>query len=532
MALGCSPKPSPPPAAVAGEAAVTPDPGDEEDVQLLDPGVEPRRLLRLDAARGTREEWLVTYDETLDTDGRTVVVASARPVSTLLLDLELEEVDGGERVYDLRVGLAPTATRTGFFAQGTLVVDERGRALDYTLEYVLQRSDGELVPVEAPPHTTETRGLSLLPTLLVPMPREAVGVGAEWTLTESVPLAEEGLALTAKSSYRLVALRPDTADVRVRLSSHTAGNGESVRAMSLNQERTISLGSSRVLSPQRTSELARVDTQDGETLRITKSTHLRPLEERWFGVIPVIETLSFTFFDRPAWCLSLRGPRQGRFPTPAGPARLVGECEAGTPVGIWTSYHEDRQTKRIEGRFESGLPMGRWTQYGVDGSPLGSFELDAGTGTVTEWWPDGGKRFEIGLRSGLPDGPFTTWHANGKVQLRGQFHRGQRDGQWEALDPAGAQIGTATHDHGCRVVRDVLEDSPAARGGLRDDDIVVRVGKTDVGSQKEVGEAVARVGDRTVRVVVLRDGKRVSLKVEPEHGRLGISMTCGVVRSS
>ena len=68
---------------------------------------------------------------------------------------------------------------------------------------------------------------------------------------------------------------------------------------------------------------------------------------------------------------------------------------------------------------------------------------------------------------------------------------------------------------GAEVVN-VVEGGPAQRGGMREGDVVVKVGDRDVHSSDELVVAVRNAGaDADVPVTVVRDGGRVELTVKP-----------------
>lgn len=69
---------------------------------------------------------------------------------------------------------------------------------------------------------------------------------------------------------------------------------------------------------------------------------------------------------------------------------------------------------------------------------------------------------------------------------------------------------------GAEVVN-VAEGGPAQRGGMREGDVVVKVGERDIHSSDELVVAVRNAGaDGDVPITVVRDGGRVELSVRPE----------------
>lgn len=73
------------------------------------------------------------------------------------------------------------------------------------------------------------------------------------------------------------------------------------------------------------------------------------------------------------------------------------------------------------------------------------------------------------------------------------------------------------------LVQHVAADSPAAKGGLKKFDVIVKFGAAEVGSLEAIAEQIERVKDKETTVEVVRGGKRVELKVTPEkRSELGL----------
>ena len=94
--------------------------------------------------------------------------------------------------------------------------------------------------------------------------------------------------------------------------------------------------------------------------------------------------------------------------------------------------------------------------------------------------------------------------------------------------PAGAAIGASVRDvteaerqqgtlhvEGA-IVENVRDESPAARGGLQPDDLIVELDGERVRSARQLGRLVSEtpVG-RSVKAVVVRDGERMDLELTP-----------------
>ena len=84
-----------------------------------------------------------------------------------------------------------------------------------------------------------------------------------------------------------------------------------------------------------------------------------------------------------------------------------------------------------------------------------------------------------------------------------------------------AQVGDALRSHlqiakgKGLLVLDVVPDSPAAKAKIQQHDVVLKVGKTDVGTIGHLTQAVQEAKTKAVSVQIIRKGKRQTLKVTP-----------------
>ncbi len=65
------------------------------------------------------------------------------------------------------------------------------------------------------------------------------------------------------------------------------------------------------------------------------------------------------------------------------------------------------------------------------------------------------------------------------------------------------------------VVDDVIEGSPAAKAELKPQDILIRVGEMAIDQPADILKAVDEAKDKALRLIVLRDGKELTLAVTP-----------------
>lgn len=522
------------------------DPGDDQaasdhgafPVTLVGAGQAPRHLLRIAPLAGSRQELQITVEREVERlDGQPVYDAG-QPASSVLVDLLVQPGEPGEYNVDVLAGwVTPEGPRV--IARGELIVDDRARVLDQWIEFVEAGPDGTLRPL--PAHVkvgAVARAIERFAGFTLPLPAEPVGVGAKWTTEETGET--DGLAYTLVSDYELSAVRSDGLEIRATETARfdrgpitVAGPAAKLNELLARGKRSVLFDAGTVVPWQESSAVAELDAENrGEqmAIRMTESVLLRPIEAAELTVFSPEDAMLLPWgMAAPAFCRSLRGDLHGRFPQDSGPAALVGECDAGTMVGTWTSWHPGGAHKHVEGQYDGGVPVGRWTQWGPNGEILGAFQLDGGTGTVVQWWPNGQKRLEVGFDRGVPDGPLATWHPDGKPDVRGRFVAGRRDGRWEALGADGAVRDSTLNDHACRIVSRVVPGSAAERAGVRPGDIIAGLGKVKTADTAALDRARNAAGDVPVAIVVQRDGEAVRLKpTKLQAGKVGVDLVCSL----
>jgi uncharacterized protein len=108
----------------------------------------------------------------------------------------------------------------------------------------------------------------------------------------------------------------------------------------------------------------------------------------------------------PTWyCARPDGTKHGPFVTlfPDGSIEIEGTYKDGALDGPWQRKHPGGGSAE-QGAYAAGKKTGRWTQTSTTGTPLGEYELTAGTG-VEKRWHDGGALYsETQLRGGARHG--------------------------------------------------------------------------------------------------------------------------------
>ena len=201
------------PSAAAGPASATASPAPSEPVggttiRLVEPGAEPRDVLRFAVTAGTQTHTTMTVrtDIKLSVDGRS---AGSMPTVGVATDLAMTvvavapngDIDGRYTMTDFRVdgpgGRGRAAAQQGVQQldglTGTFTVNARGETIH--------------TAVTAPPGLDPTLAgtvenmSSQLAQLAVPFPAEPVGVGARWTASVATKL--NGIATTVDFTYTL-----------------------------------------------------------------------------------------------------------------------------------------------------------------------------------------------------------------------------------------------------------------------------------------------------------------------------------------
>jgi len=189
------------------------------DVVVIDPGVEPRRELRLDPPVGSVVEMTTTIDQgfSIELDGR----VQAIPATALEMDLTftVDAVDAETITYrsqyiDMRAGPDPDPATAAAVeeiraqlvgAESTFVMDRRGTVISQT------------IGVAGLPEVTEEI-VSQSTALSTPFPAEPVGLGARWDVRSQ--LSSSGFVFNVSSIHEVVELDDEhvVTDVELRMS--------------------------------------------------------------------------------------------------------------------------------------------------------------------------------------------------------------------------------------------------------------------------------------------------------------------------
>jgi hypothetical protein len=199
-------------------------------VKLLQPGAEPRKVLRLHPSPGDKQTLSMTMKMAGESKvGETPTPAMKLPGLKMTLGCTVKEVsDNGNIAYglvlsDFSVSDEPGGTPEAAAAMKAIFAGVKGLTGTGTAS---SRGHNESAAFEAPAGSNpQTRQLAdqmkdLFTQLLVPLPEEAVGPGAKWEV--KTPLKSQGMTVDQTATYELVSLEGERLTTKSTLAQHAA----------------------------------------------------------------------------------------------------------------------------------------------------------------------------------------------------------------------------------------------------------------------------------------------------------------------
>jgi antitoxin component YwqK of YwqJK toxin-antitoxin module len=149
------------------------------------------------------------------------------------------------------------------------------------------------------------------------------------------------------------------------------------------------------------------------------------------------------------WCAKSDGQKHGRWTEwfPGGKIKSEGRFADGEMEGLWVSYFETG-VKQLEGTYRGGLKQDLWTLYYEEGQKNRQ-EIHAAGSPDVKWvaWRQSGMKWAEGtLRGQRAQGPYSEWHPNGTLAIRGQYESGEKVGGWTYADADGKPSGAPQGD--------------------------------------------------------------------------------------
>jgi hypothetical protein len=213
-------------ASAAGQAAE----GSTTQVKLLEPGAEPRQVLRLHPKPGDHQTLNLIMNVSMEVKaGQMETPAVKLPTMKMALEATVKNVgEDGEITYEMLTGDATVADEPGAIPQvvdalkaafanfkgmsGTGRMSNRGFSKGVEMK----------VPSDANPQLRQfiDQMKESFSRFTAPLPEEAVGAGARWEA--KLPVKEQGMALDQTTVYEVVSIEGDRVTTRSTVTQSAA----------------------------------------------------------------------------------------------------------------------------------------------------------------------------------------------------------------------------------------------------------------------------------------------------------------------
>ena len=226
-------------------------------VKLLDPGAEPRKVLRLHPKPGDKQTLVLTMKVAKDTKlGEIQTPAIKLPVMTLTMDAIVKVVSAeGDITYETLISDVGIAEDPDVLPQvaelvkaslgsvkglsGTGTMSNRG----------LNKGTDVKVPADAAPQTRQAMGQmkEAFAQMTLPLPAEAIGPGAKWEV--KMPLESQGMKINQAATYELVSVEGDLLTVKstvTQSASNQKVQNPVMPALKLDLKKMVGTGTSEV----------------------------------------------------------------------------------------------------------------------------------------------------------------------------------------------------------------------------------------------------------------------------------------------
>lgn len=183
-------------------------------IKLLSAGSEPRRALRLEFVKGTKEHLVLTTNQAVTANG---MPAGSIPTVKIMMDVEIVGIEAnGDAKYQFSILGSEVVGRPGIPA---MVVSNTQQALDAMTgvtgtSYVDDRGFNRDFSVDLPPamsvqmQTRMVDQVSNMGQTSAPFPLDPVGVGAKWEVHQT--LEQRGMTIGQVTTFELVEMNTDT----------------------------------------------------------------------------------------------------------------------------------------------------------------------------------------------------------------------------------------------------------------------------------------------------------------------------------
>jgi hypothetical protein len=202
-------------------------PNNSPQLQLLDPGAQPRRELKFTPSRQTKQTLTIQMGMNMEMsmDGQAISTPNKLPKTLMKLDLIVTAVDpNGDIHYDFSytearvipdpqipkelISAMEKSLKTLIGIKGTVITSNRGQIIRQNL----------VLPQNMEPNMKQflsqlNRSLDRIST---PLPLEAVGTGAKWST--NLPLDLAGMKINQKTDYEVIALDGSGATIKTKVT--------------------------------------------------------------------------------------------------------------------------------------------------------------------------------------------------------------------------------------------------------------------------------------------------------------------------
>lgn len=130
------------------------------------------------------------------------------------------------------------------------------------------------------------------------------------------------------------------------------------------------------------------------------------------------------------FCTRSDGTRDGPFLTlfPDGTIEIAGSYQDGLLDGAWQRHHHTSGAIIESGTYAAGQKHGTWRQSNSQGTTLGSYEMNAGTGVEKRWYDEGPLYSETALSNGVRNGGSKMYTKDGVLIEGARYVNGKIDG--------------------------------------------------------------------------------------------------------
>lgn len=138
--------------------------------------------------------------------------------------------------------------------------------------------------------------------------------------------------------------------------------------------------------------------------------------------------------------------------TPDGKVAAESEYVDGRRRAPKTTYYNGGKQKKSEGVYlmsrDNSLITYDWLGTKVNVEPLGKAGPDTKDGMWTHWHANGQVQMTGEYRDGTPVGMFTWWFENGQKKAEGEYVDGQQHGRWTTWFANGLKQSQGEYEHG------------------------------------------------------------------------------------